>query len=386
MTKKPKKIAIVYSGAKHKGGVETYLELLFANADKSKADLTLISLGEWPLTAKLQAANCQLQIFSGSRINPIAVLQIAKFLRKNKFNLVVSQGTVANFYARLASMYSDVTSLVVVHSDPYYDYPNALLRAVYVFADRLTRFPTRRYIAVSEYLKKKLVSSGVADDKITVIMNGVCLKGSDPGQGPTLPKKDILDPWPTRACRTGRQAKDDNILTIGSIGRLHKVKNYSELIHAFAQLPATNYQLRIIGEGSERKNLEGLITKLNLSGEVELLGNVENVHELFSSWDIYIQPSLSEGFGLTVVEAMLAGKPVIVSPRGSLPELVENHVTGIVMEGTAREDISAALHELILDTEKADEIASNGQKYALKEYAVETWIKKTEKALLEVIK
>lgn len=367
MSNKTKKIAIIYSGAKHWGGIETYLELLFKNIDKTKVDLTLMSLGDWPLTTKLQATNCQTQLFSASRLNPLAVLQISTHLRQNNFSLVVSQGTVANFYARLVSMYSGVTSLVVVHSDPHYDYPNPLVRTVYATVDKLTRFSTKHYITVSEYLKQKLAKSGIKSNKISVILNGV----KDPGQ----------------VSRHSSQGWNlDGPIIIGSIGRLHKVKNYSELIRACSLFQTSNFKLQIAGEGSERKNLEKLITELNLSGKVELLGNVENVHELFSSWDIYIQPSLSEGFGLTVVEAMLAGKPVIVSPKGSLPELVENSKTGIVMEGTEAKDISKSITKLVGNTEDAKRLALAGQKSALERFGVGKWLWETEKAYQETAK
>lgn len=360
MINKQKKVAIVYSGAKHWGGVETYLELLFANADNAKVDLTLLSLGDWPLTSKVKS-----EIFSASRINPMAVLQIAKYLRKNEFDLVVSQGTVANFYARLASMYSGVPSLVVAHSDAYYDYPNPVVRFIYAVIERLTRFSTKYYIAVSEYLKQKLVVSGIPSDKISVVYNGVSLDSKF-----QIPNSIFNKPQ----------------LVIGSIGRLHKVKNYDELIRACAELKISNFKLQIAGEGSEHRNLERLISDLNLSEKVELLGNVENVHELLESWDIYVQPSLSEGFGLTVVEAILAGKPVIVSPRGALLELVKDGETGIVMDGTAKEDIVKAINNLISDPEKAKKLALAGQKSAKEKFGVDKWIKSTEDAFIEAAK
>lgn len=365
MANKPKKIVIVYSGAKHGGGIETYLDLFFANADKTKIDLTLISLGDWPLTAKLQATNCQLQVFSEGRINPLNVFRITKYLKNNDFELVVSQGTVANAYARAASLLSGVPSLVIIHSDSYYDYPNGFVRSIYAVIEYLTRFPTKHYIAVSQYLGAKLYQSGVSEDNISVIYNGVL---SD-----QKPKKQKVE---------SPKAK----LVIGSIGRLHEVKNFRELILGCAALKMKSWKLKVIGEGAERSNLDQLIQSLGLEDKVELLGRVEDVGEQLSQIDIYVQPSLSEGFGLTVIEAMLTGKPVIVSPYGALPELVEHKETGIVMDGASHSYITEAIESLSSNKTLMKKVATNGKKSALERFGIERWSKETEKVLLEASK
>ena len=361
----PKKIAIIYSGAKSWGGIETYLELLFANADRAKVNLTLLSLGSWPLTRKLPNAEYRVRTLAGGRFRIRTVFEISKCLRKDSIDLVVSQGTVANAYARAASLLSGVQSLVTVHSDPYFDYPNSFVRFVYAVVEHLTRFPTKHYIAVSEYLKKKLMAAGVKADKVSVILNGV----KDPGLDSRLRGND-----------------GGGVVVIGSIGRLHKVKNYVELIRACSKLHITNYKLLIIGEGSERSNLEKQIAELGLRDKVELVGNVDDVSELMSQIDFYVQPSLSEGFGLTVVEAMLAGKPVIVSPCGSLPELVEDGNTGIVMKSTGAVDIAKAINGLLSNKERAQELAVAGQAYAVSNFGVEKWVNETEKTYMEAAK
>lgn len=366
MTQKlPKKIAVVYSGAKNWGGIETYLELLFENADRAKVNLTLLSLGSWPLTRKLPNAEYRVRTFAGSRFRIKTIFELSKSLREDGIELIVSQGTVANAYARAASSFSGVPCLVTVHSDSFYDYPNGLVRTTYAFIEYLTSFPTKHYIAVSEYLKNKLVTSGVRADKVSVILNGV----KDPGLDSRLRGND-----------------EGGEVVIGSIGRLHKVKNYAELIRACSSLDIRNWKLEIAGEGAERQQLEQLIVELGLTSKVELLGSVDDVSAALAGWDIYVQPSLSEGFGLTVVEAMLAGKPVIVSPYGALPELVKNGKTGIVMGGAEHDDIIIAVNDLLQHREKATLLAAAGQKYAQEHFGVDKFVRETEKAYVEAAK
>jgi glycosyltransferase involved in cell wall biosynthesis len=244
------------------------------------------------------------------------------------------------------------------------------VRTFYGLINLLTRYATKRYITVSEYLKKQLVDSGISVAKVTVIYNGVALPDDKAGE-------PVLD--------SSIRTQNDKVV-IGSIGRLHKVKNYAELIIACASLKKKNWNLKIIGDGKERIKLEQIIQDYGVEDKVEILGNVENARKLLDQIDIYVQPSLSEGFGLTVIEAMLARIPVIVSPFGSLPELVVHNKTGIVMKGSGHEEITAAIEDLLLHKEKVQSIAEAGQRFARENFSVEGWTKETQKAYLEATK
>ena len=109
-----------------------------------------------------------------------------------------------------------------------------------------------------------------------------------------------------------------------SVGRLEKVKGYECLIRAFGNFIETikdsnnissSYRLYIIGEGSERRNLELLILKLNLNSKVKLLGsmNHEEIYKVLEKAYIFINNSKYETFGVSLVEAMSVGVPVIIN-------------------------------------------------------------------------
>ena len=135
-----KKIAILYSGARHFGGVENYLLNLFKSYDQSKAQLVLISLGDWDLTRKLKAEGCEVQIFSAKRINLPTIPKISNYLKTGEFDLLVSQGVVANAYARIVSIISKVPNLVTVHSRMAGDYPVFLTRNTYRLIEKQLAF------------------------------------------------------------------------------------------------------------------------------------------------------------------------------------------------------------------------------------------------------
>ena len=395
MKKDIKKIAIIYSGGKHFGGIETYLLSLFELYPGDEVDLTLLSLGNWELTKQLRGEGYEVKAFSGSRIRPQTIGEIRQYLVDGGYDLVISQGTVANAYARAVSYFSKIPNLVTVHSDPYFDYPNPLVRGIYIAIERITARQTKRYIAVSQYLKKLIVQDGVSESKIKVIYNGVSLPSPSSLRGTKLSSTlghssedwnpDISD-GPVEG--DPRIRKDDNKIVIGSVGRLHAVKGYHNLITALSLLANDKIELRIAGSGGEKEPLSDLAKKLGVSKQVNFLGYIEpeKIPDFLSGLDIYIQPSLAEGFGLSVVEAMIAGKPVIVTPVGSLPEIVEDGKTGVVTDGTSPESLAVAIRPLFADVGVRHDIAKAGQKYASTHFSTSEWIDETVSVYLEAAK
>lgn len=358
---KTKKVLIVYSGAKHQGGIEKYLENLFIFYNKKKMELILVSLGGWPLCEKIEKVGGQVIVLSRGRISPQNILKISKIISTEKASLVVSQGVVANSYARSATVLAKVPHLTTVHSDLDLDYSNPLIRFAYKTSDRVVRWRTNRYIAVSKHLKNKLIKSGINKNKILVIYNGV---------------KELKE----------KDHKNNGEIIIGSIGRLHKVKGYENLIQAFSMINSTGLKLVIWGDGPERESLESLVEGMGLKGKVELPGFTEDVGEALSKTDIYVQPSLSEGFGLTVVEAMLAGKSIIVTPAGSLKELIIDGKTGIVTKGTSPKALASSLERVLSDEELLKKIREGAKREAVERFDMDRWIRETENVYLEVAK
>jgi glycosyltransferase involved in cell wall biosynthesis len=352
-----KKIAVIYQGAKTYGGVEKYLESLF---DMAKGmDLTLVSLGEWPLTGILSKKGHRVIKMDFYWYEVWKAFELRDLIEKEKFDLLISQVMVSNFYARLVSNFTKVPNLVVVHSDYEFDYPSGIKPVIYRFSDWLLRGKTDRFITVSEYLKEKLIRDGVKEEKIAVIYNGV----EDIGLCRKKPSKESV---------------------IGSIGRLHYTKGYHNLIEAMKFLKSC--KLVIWGEGEELEGLKELALKNGLKERVSFAGFEKDLKKIFSNIDVYVQPSLSEGFGLTVVEAMLAGKPVIVTPNGSLPELVADEKTGLVTGSEQPEALAITLKTLIEDEALAKELGKKAREEALKRFSVDNWIRQTEEALKEAAK
>jgi len=350
-----KRVLFVYGGAKNRGGIYTYLLELFLGLKNERGlSLELSSVSNWPLIDKVEGLGYPTWTVKKTIGGIISGLK-----KTNDYDLIVTMGMVSNIFGRIWGSYNRVPVYTVVHSDWHTDYKGFRLFLFWV-TDRMLRTATKKYICVSEYLKNITIADGISSDRIRVIHNGV--RWSPPEK---------------------KKQKSSSQFIIGSVGRLHPVKNYQSLIETFSRLANKNIKLQIVGEGTERKKLEESINNLRLEDYVELMGQRKDIPRILSGWDLYVQPSLSEGFGLATVEAMLSGLPVVVTPGGSLPEIIRDGETGIIAKGFKPSDLVAPIEELLKDSELREKISVSGQKYAQKEFSVETWISKMKNILEE---
>ncbi len=121
------------------------------------------------------------------------------------------------------------------------------------------------------------------------------------------------------------QAKDKSPFVFVSVGNLIPIKAFDKLIEAFAQVKG-GCKLLIIGDGPDREKLQNLIKKLQLGSQVKLLGrlNRNEINELYQQSHVFVLPSQSETFGVSYIEAMYAGLPVIATRCGGPESFVDD--------------------------------------------------------------
>ena len=126
----------------------------------------------------------------------------------------------------------------------------------------------------------------------------------------------------------------DGNFKILHIGRFCKEKNHEMLLRAFKMFNTNfpNSVLWLIGDGPERKHIEGLASELELNANVEFFGIQDNVYEFLSRADAFVLPSLYEGMPMTILEAMGTGLPIIATNVGGIPTIIDNHKNGILID------------------------------------------------------
>ena len=179
--------------------------------------------------------------------------------------------------------------------------------------------------------------------------------------------------------------KSDDYLII-FIGRLHKVKGVEYLINAMKLIENSkidNLKLLIIGDGTEKRKLKQLSNELKLDN-ISFLGSIsqKEIPRYLISSDIFVLPSLSEGFPVSIMEAFASGLPIIVSNVGGIPEIVENKVNGFIVEPKNSNQIANKINDLINDENMRIKISHNNKKKAV-EFSWEKIIKRIEKAYIK---
>ena len=132
---------------------------------------------------------------------------------------------------------------------------------------------------------------------------------------------------------------------IGTVGRLAEVKQQGVLIRAFARIiPAfPTARLVLVGDGPLRAELEGLARSLGLGGAVLFAGYQPNPERYLAAMDVFVLPSRAEAMPLVIPEAWAAGRPVVASRVGGIPELIEDGKTGLLVEPGDVDGLAARL-------------------------------------------
>ena len=163
------------------------------------------------------------------------------------------------------------------------------------------------------------------------------------------------------------QGWESTALIIGYVGRLAHVKGVDILLQAMAKLNKDiDCKLIIVGDGSEKEELISLAKNLDIYHLVYFAGRIshDQVLQAIKGFDIAIVPSRDEGFGLSALEAMSVGIPVIASKVGALSEVVIDTVTGLLYKSEDPTDLTNKITSLLNDSEQRKKLGSSGMVHA----------------------
>ncbi|HYO08397.1 MAG TPA: glycosyltransferase family 4 protein [Tepidisphaeraceae bacterium] len=163
---------------------------------------------------------------------------------------------------------------------------------------------------------------------------------------------------------------------VGFLGRLDPVKRVEDLIHAIRRLadgsPLTHYQLHVFGDGALRPKLESLARAV-LSPQVEYKfhGTVDTPGEALKQMDLLVLPSVAEGFGLVLIEAMATGVPVVATDVMGIRDVVAHERTGLLVPPCAPQQLADAIRRMCEDGELRRRMIVNGCEEVRRRYSWE---------------
>jgi len=336
------------------GGAEKALQTTLS-AVKQRGKITPIVcclFEEGPIAVALRALN--IPVINIAMTSPYnwrrGIFGLIKVIKENKVDLVHTHLFYANIYGRIAAWLSGRKPVVTTLHNPDYTYEDngRISFKIRKLIDKCTgRLINRYFIAVSHAVKQDY-QKHMGFKNINVLYNNI-----DAGKFNIDSQLGV----PTERKALGLCEKDFVLL---NIGRLHPQKGQIYLLEAMEILIKTNkhFKLLIVGTGYLRESLSEEIKKRELTSNVFLLGEREDVPRLMQISDVFVFPSIYEAFGVVVTEAMAMEKIIIVSDIEGLREVVGDE--GVYVKPKD----AKALTEAIIDIHKNPEAYAHKKKAA----------------------
>jgi len=348
--------------ARQLGGGEKHLADLANGLALRGHDVFVAVIPSSPLLGELPNVPQQniVELPMRNSLNVASALKLARFVRNNEIEIVHAH--VARDYplAALAARRAGARLVLTRHVL----FPLSRIH-------KLTLRRTARVIAVSQAVAEGLRAQGIFDpDKIVCIPNGIDVDRFVKG----------------REAAARREHSTSKKLRVGMTGHLAPIKGQEEFIRAAAIVCGLRDDVEFIvaGEdktrsGEHRRGLEKLIDELDLNARVRLIGWVEDVAALLPTFDLFVSPSRSEPFGLSIVEAMAAGVPVIATMSEGAREIIDDKQTGRLVPIGDPGGIAKAIAELLSDREERVRLGENAKREVRERFSLERMVVETEK-------
>lgn len=187
--------------------------------------------------------------------------------------------------------------------------------------------------------------------------------GVPPARLAIVPEPIDLEEWRRRFAAARRRAADRP--TVLSVGRMYPRKRFEDLLRAAALLRRRipDVEVRIVGKGPEWSRIRALRDALSLTSTVALLGEVSRAElaEEYANAHCFCLPSVQEGFGIVLVEAMAAGLAVVACRAAAVPEVVPDRRAGLLVDPRSPEALAMALETLLVDDGLRRDLAEGGR-------------------------
>ncbi len=299
-------------------------------------------------------------------INPffdfLSLIRIYQILTQERPDIVHTRTSKAGILGRWAAWLCNLKFIIhnsesririvhTPHGHVFYGYYGRTITAIFIMIEKITAIITDKLVALTEGEKNESLAYGVGrPEQWEVIHSGVSLNSKLKIKNEKL-LKELNIP--------------EEAIVIGSVGRLDPVKGYKYFIEAIQiinyRLQIANCKFLIVGDGSERKNLESAICNLKLEDKVIFTGWRDDPEEIISIIDIYVQPSVNEGMGMTLVQAQALAKPIVATNVQGIPSTVKDGVTGILVPPKNAQALVAAILRLVQSEEQRKRMGEEGK-------------------------
>jgi len=185
----------------------------------------------------------------------------------------------------------------------------------------------------------------------------------------------------------GNSYKNGEYPVLGTVSRIWPRKGHEDLIRAMPKIieafPST--RLKIVGTGPLMTEMKSLVESLGLWKIIQFTGFVEDVYQALFSMDVFVFPTLTEAFPISVMEAMAVELPIAASAVGGIPEMIEHGKTGLLFSAGNPDSLAKAVIEMLSDYERAILMGKRAKQKVIKEFSPELYIKKLDSLYQELL-
>lgn len=341
------------------GGAERVISNLAASLDpdRFRAILCLFSPG-W-LQERCKSRDVRTHVIpTHGMMDWRWALQFKRLLRQEQVDLIHAHEFDANVQGTFVAAMCGIPLVATVHGKNYF-WEKLRRRLAYRWVSRRATM-----VAVSQNLKQFIIEKvGVSPDRLKVIYNGV----------DALPYCKEAD---VDQCRRELGLPEGDRI-VGVVGNLYPVKGHQYLIDSIPavlkECPDTSFVFA--GRGQLEPELKEQVHRLGLDKRVYFLGLRQDIPRILALLDVFVLPSLSEGLSMAILEAMIAGKPVVATQVGGNPELVLDGETGFLVPPRDSQALASGLVTLLTNRQRAVQFAENGKRRAEGQFSLRTMVR-----------
>lgn len=373
----PLKVLHVVSSLNLGDGITVVVKTLCQNLDRTRFSVSICCLaGRGYLADDFKQMGVNVYALNAkSSTSPLYILRnlyntwkLVRWLRQEKFDIVHAHEFFSGTLGRLAGWLAGVPVIILALHNK-----DAWKRFPHVTIDRWLATVTDRIVTNSEATKQFAVEfEGLSEEKFVVIHNGIDLSRFN----------DVKD---------GGQLRTEwgiglDELVVGTVGRLVEQKGFRYLIKAAAIVRSKRGDVKFVivgpdGHPSEsvKDELVRLVKDLRLERVVIFAGVRRDVPQIMSMFDLFVLPSLWEGFGLAVAEGMAMKKAVVISRVDALPEIVEDGVTGVLVPPGDENTLGVEILRLLEDRDLRLRMGAKGRERIEMRFTASVMTRKVEK-------
>ncbi len=357
------------------GGAQDNTLLTLEGLDKNRYDITLIcgKRGEW-IGRALSIQNIKIHFINEliRKIHifydTIALFKMYRFIKRGKFNIVHTHSSKAGFSGRIAAYLAGVPVVIhTLHGFPFHDFMHPVARTFYIFLERLLSKFTNRIITVSQLNQEKAICLKLnRPEKFINIYSGIDYKRFNHSISILKKRKEL-------GIKRGEYV-------IGMVGRLSEQKAPQYFIQSIPFVLKTHPHTRflLVGDGKLKNHIIKLTEKLNISDQISFLGFRDDIPEILQVLNVFVLPSLWEGLGRSLTEAMYTACPIVATAVEGVPELIIDGQTGYLIQPKDSVTMAQRINDLLSHPRQAKRMGKNARKRVMKDFDAAVMIKKID--------